>query len=155
MGKEKLLKVGDEAPNFTLVNQDGKTVSLSDYKGKKNVVLFFYPKDQTQGCTKEACSFRDNYETITDLGAEVIGINGDGTSSHKAFADKHSLPYHLVSDKGSQVRKAYGVSTMFFILPERITFVIDKQGIIQYVHNEKSDPTDHITKAIEALQKLN
>lgn len=155
MGKEKLLKVGDEAPDFTLINQDGKTVSLSDYKGKKNVVLFFYPKDQTQGCTKEACSFRDNYETITDLGAEVIGINGDGTSSHKAFADKHSLPYHLVSDKGSQVRKAYGVSTMFFILPERITFVIDKQGIIQYVHNEKSDPTDHITKAIEALQKLN
>lgn len=150
----KTLKIGDKAPEFSLQNQDGKTVSLSDYLGKKNVVLFFYPKDQTEGCTKEACRFRDDYEMITELGAEVIGINGDKTSSHKAFADKHNLPYHLVTDNGGQTRKAYGVGTMYLILPDRVSFVIDKEGIVRHIFKGNTDATQHVDEALKVLKTL-
>lgn len=153
MSNKEPLGVGSVAPDFTLKNQNGETVSLSDYKGKKNVVLFFYPKDQTPGCTKEACSFRDNYELVTELGAEVIGINGDSESSHKAFATKHNLPYHLVSDNGGSVRKAYGVPKIFFLVPARVTFVIDKEGIIKHVFRSDANAEQHIEEAISVLKE--
>lgn len=152
--KPKALQVGDTAPNFTLQNQDGNTISLSDFHGQKNVVLFFYPKDQTEGCTKEACRFRDRYEEITELGAEVIGINGDGTSSHKKFVEKHQLPYHLVTDEGGKTRKAYGVGTIYLILPDRVSFVIDKEGVIRHVYKGNANAEQHVDEALGALKKL-
>jgi len=107
--------VGNVAPDFTLTNQDGKSVSLSDFKGKQAVVLYFYPKDNTPGCTAEACSFRDSYEVFQEIGAEVIGVSSDSEGSHQGFAAKHRLPFVLLSDQGGEVRKLYGVSSWFGI----------------------------------------
>lgn len=149
-----LLKVGDKAPDFLLKNQYGQTVSLSDYAGKKNVVLFFYPKDETPGCTKEACTFRDNYEILQELGAEVIGINNDNTSSHKSFADKNNLSYQLVSDEEGITRKAYGVNAIYFFLPERTSFVIGKDGMIKHIYQGNENPEQHVKEALSALKEL-
>lgn len=154
MSASKTLKPGDTAPDFTLSNQHGQPVSLSQFKGSKNVVLFFYPKDETPGCTKEACKFRDEYEVFTELGAEVIGISGDSADSHKSFADNHRLPYNLLSDKGGNVRKQYGVPSTFFLIPGRVTFVIDKQGIVRHVFNSQFNSEQHIDEALEALKTL-
>src|SRR3954449_3143557 len=108
---------GAPAPDFTLPNQEGKPVSLKDYKGKSAVVLYFYPKDYTPGCTAEACSFRDSYDVFKEAGAEVIGVSSDTADSHQAFAAKHGLPFVLLSDQGGKVRKLYGVPSTFGLLP--------------------------------------
>ena len=102
------IKVGDNAPNFTLLSQMGDEVTLSEYIGKKNVVLYFYPKDETRGCTREACEFRDRYDVFTNLGAEVIGVSAQSVESHKSFATHHGLPFLLLSDEKNEVRKLYG-----------------------------------------------
>lgn len=154
MSATKTLKVGDAAPAFTLSNQDGNPISLSDYKGKKSVVLYFYPKDETPGCTKEACKFRDEYQAFTDLGAEVIGVSGDSSGSHKSFADNHRLPYQLVSDQGGNLRRSYGVPTTFFLIPGRVTFVIDREGNIRHIFNSQFNAEQHIDEALEVLKKL-
>jgi len=154
MSSTKTLKVGDKAPDFTLVNQAGESVSLSDYNGSKNVVLFFYPKDETPGCTKEACKFRDEYEAFTDLNAEVIGISGDSSGSHKGFAENHRLPYNLLSDQGGKVRKSYGVPNTFFLIPGRVTFVIDKQGVVKHIFNSQFNSEQHIDEALAVLKTL-
>lgn len=154
MSASKTLSVGSVAPEFTLTNQHGQSVSLSQFKGNKNVVLFFYPKDETPGCTKEACKFRDEYEVFTDLGAEVIGISSDSSGSHKSFAENHRLPYNLLSDKGGAVRKLYGVPNTFFLLPGRVTFVIDKEGTVRHVFNSQFNSEQHIDQALEALKSL-
>src|SRR5579872_4220369 len=104
------VKVGDLAPDFTLPSATGESVSLESFIGKKNIVLYFYPKDNTGGCTAEACSFRDSYEVFKDAGAEVIGVSSDSADSHERFAAKHRLPFILLSDKDKAVRKLYGVS---------------------------------------------
>src|SRR5580698_11594344 len=101
--------VGDKAPDFTLPSQSGEQVRLQDRLGDRVVVLYFYPKDNTSGCTAEACAFRDSYETFTDAGAEVIGVSSDSSDRHASFAGQYKLPFTLVSDKGGQVRKSYGV----------------------------------------------
>lgn len=154
MSSTKTLKVGDTAPEFTLSNQNGEPVSLSSYRNKQNVVLFFYPKDETPGCTAEACKFRDEYEAFTDLGAEVIGISGDGESSHKSFADNHRLPYQLLSDSGNKVRKAYGIQNTFFLIPGRTTFVIDKQGLVKHIFNSQFNAEQHIDEALSVLKTM-
>ncbi|WP_304206718.1 thioredoxin-dependent thiol peroxidase [Peptostreptococcus russellii] len=129
------MKIGDKAPDFTLPDKDGKEVSLSDYKGKK-IILYFYPKDNTPGCTKQACNFRDNYPQITEKGAEVIGISKDGVKSHSNFAAKHELPFILLSDKDLEVIKMYDVwkeKKMFGKISMgvvRTTFLIDEEGTI-------------------------
>lgn len=129
------MKIGDKAPNFTLPDKDGNEVSLSDFKGKK-VILYFYPKDNTPGCTKQACNFRDNYPQITAKGAEVIGISKDGVKSHTNFAAKHELPFILLSDKDLEViqmydvwkeKKMFGKTSMGVV---RTTFLIDEEGTI-------------------------
>jgi len=147
------LKVGDEAPGFRLLSGRGGYVSLEDFLGKRNVVLYFYPKDYTAGCTKEAVSFRDSYSALVGLGAEVIGISPDNTSSHERFARDERLQFPLLSDTDGSVRKAYGVKSTFGI-SGRVTFVIDKQGIIRHVYSSQVHPSKHVEEAIRALNLL-
>ncbi|CAI5487013.1 unnamed protein product, partial [Closterium sp. Naga37s-1] len=126
------VSVGNEAPPLSLADQNGRVFDLAKLKGKKSVVLYFYPADDTPGCTKQACSFRDSFEEFRKLGAEVVGISGDSPESHKLFAEKYSLPFTLMSDEGNAVRKEWGVpSDLFGVLPGRQTYVIDKKGVVQ------------------------
>jgi peroxiredoxin Q/BCP len=148
------LGAGDKAPEFTLTDQSGKSVSLKDFRGRDNVVVYFYPKDDTPGCTKEACTFRDQYAAFTDIGAVVLGISGDSQSSHKAFAEKYRLPFPLLSDRDGSVRKAFGVPKTLGLLPGRVTYVIDKQGVIRHAFNSQLDPTKHVDEAIGVLKSL-
>ena len=150
----KEIEIGSKAPEFSLPDQRGKRVNLSDYLGKSNLVVYFYPKDESYGCTKEACSFRDNYEVFKEAGAEVIGISSDDISSHQAFAANHKLPFILLSDKGRMVADKYDVGKSLGVLPGRVTFVIDKQGIIHMIFSSQLNFEKHISEAIETLKKL-
>ncbi len=148
------VKVGDSAPNFTLPSQFGENITLSKFFGKKNIVLYFYPKDESRGCTRQACSFRDSYEIFKELGAEVIGVSSDDVESHKSFASKHSLPFILLSDKDKKVRKLYGVPSTLGVLPGRVTYIIDKEGIIRHIFSSQFQPQKHIDEAIKVLKRL-
>jgi len=148
-----LLSVGDKAPAFETTDQDGKPVALSDYKGKK-VVLYFYPKDDTPGCTKESCSFRDQYQDFQDAGAEVIGVSSDSAESHEKFATKYRLPFALLSDRGGATRKAYGVPSTLGVLPGRVTYVIDREGTVRHVFNSQLQATQHVAEALKALRAI-
>ncbi len=148
------VKVGDRAPNFTLLNQLGTSVTLDSFIGQKPIVLFFYPKDDTPGCTAESCAFRDRYQVFQDAGAEVIGISGDSSTSHAQFAQKHSLPFPLLSDTGNQVRTLYGVPATLFVLPGRVTYVIDRAGIVQHIFDSQLDFKGHVEEALKALQRI-
>ena len=150
---ETKVRPGDAAPAFSLPNQDGKLVSLADFKGRA-VVLYFYPKDDTPGCTRESCAFRDAYEDFQEAGAEVIGVSSDSSESHKKFAARHRLPFTLVSDAGGQVRKAYGVPATLGLLPGRVTFVIDREGTVRHVFNSQFNPVKHVAEAKEVLARL-
>ncbi|KAH7519337.1 hypothetical protein FEM48_Zijuj08G0025500 [Ziziphus jujuba var. spinosa] len=148
------VKKGSVPPSFTLKDQDGKTVSLSKFKGKP-VVVYFYPADETPGCTKQACAFRDSYEKFKKAGAEVVGISGDDPSSHKNFAKKFRLPFTLLSDEGNKVRKEWGVpADLFGTLPGRETYVLDKKGVVQLVYNNQFQPEKHIDETLKLLQSL-
>ena len=129
-------------------------VRLSEFRGRKAVVLYFYPKDDTPGCTKESCAFRDSYQDFLDAGAEVIGVSGDDSSSHERFATKYNLPFVLLSDRGGQVRAKYGVPATLGLLPGRVTFVIDRDGIVRHTFNSQFQPKQHIAEAITALRQL-
>ncbi|RZC89958.1 hypothetical protein C5167_029025 [Papaver somniferum] len=145
---------GSVPPAFTLKDQDNKPVSLSKFKGKP-VVVYFYPADETPGCTKQACAFRDSYEKFKKAGAQVVGISGDGPDSHKAFAKKFRLPYTLLSDEGNKIRKEWGVpSDLFGTLPGRQTYVLDKNGVVQYIYNNQFQPEKHIDETLKILQSL-
>ncbi|KAJ8750931.1 hypothetical protein K2173_016112 [Erythroxylum novogranatense] len=145
---------GQAPPSFTLKDQDGRTVSLSKFQGKP-VVVYFYPADETPGCTKQACAFRDSYEKFKKAGAEVVGISGDDPSSHKAFAKKYKLPFTLLSDEGNKVRKDWGVpSDLFGALPGRQTYVLDKKGVVQLIYNNQFQPEKHIDETLKLLQSL-
>jgi peroxiredoxin Q/BCP len=148
------LAVGDPAPSFTLNDQRGKPVSLADFAGRKNVVVYFYPKDDTPGCTKESCTFRDQYTAFTDAGAEVLGISSDSEQSHQAFAQKYRLPFPLLADTSGAVRKSFQVPKSLGVLPGRVTFVIDKKGIIRHVFSSQLNPTKHVDEAIQVLKTL-
>jgi len=147
------VNVGDKAPDFTLPSQLGDNVTLSEYFGKKNVVLYFYPKDESPGCTREACAFRDSYELFTDLGAEVIGVSADSVESHKAFAEHHNLPFTLLSDVDNSVRKLYGATSSLGI-PGRVTFIIDKKGVVRHVFSSQLQAEKHVIEAREVLKKI-
>src|SRR5215211_6402763 len=125
--------VGSKAPDFTLPSQSGEMVSLKDFLGEKPVILYFYPKDDTPGCTKEACAFRDEHEEFGKLDAEVIGVSSDSVESHKRFAEKHDLSFTLLSDDRGKVRRLYGVPNSFGIIPGRVTYGIDEAGVIRHV----------------------
>ena len=148
------LAAGTRAPDFSLEDQNGKRVSLADWRGRKNVVVYFYPKDDTPGCTRESCAFRDQYQDFLDAGAEVIGISSDSSESHRAFAAKHRLPFTLLADPGARVRKAFGVPATLGVLPGRVTYVIDKQGVIRHAFNSQLDPRRHVEEALRVIASL-
>jgi peroxiredoxin Q/BCP len=148
------VKVGDKAPDFKLPSQMGDKVTLSEYLGKKNVVLYFYPKDETRGCTREACEFRDRYDVFTGLGAEVLGVSSDTLESHKSFATHHGLPFLLLSDEGGKVRKLYGVPSSMGIIPGRVTYILDKKGFVRHIFNSQFQPEKHIEEALKVLKEL-
>jgi len=132
----------------------GDNVSLSEFLGKKNVVLYFYPKDETTGCTKEACTFRDNYEELTKLDAEVIGVSGQSVESHKSFASHYGLPFILLSDEGNNVRELYGVPSSMGIIPGRVTYIIDKKGMVRHIFNSQTQAQKHVEEAKKALLEI-
>ncbi|HMB67196.1 MAG TPA: peroxiredoxin, partial [Candidatus Bathyarchaeia archaeon] len=121
---------------------------------KKNIVLYFYPKDFTRGCTAEACGFRDSYEAFKDLGAEVIGISSDNQTSHRDFAQRHHLPFILLSDVDGEVMKAYGVKKTLGLFAGRVSFVIDKRGIIRLIFSSQTRVTAHVGEALNVLKSL-
>jgi peroxiredoxin Q/BCP len=148
------IKEGDIAPDFTLRANTGEDVTLSSFNGKKAVVLFFYPKDDTPGCTKEACDFRDSHVRFLDSGAEVIGVSSDSVDSHEKFAGKHNLPMKLLSDPGGTVRALYGVKATLGILPGRATFIIDRQGKVAYTFESQLRPHEHVKRALDVVKSL-
>lgn len=148
------LAVGASAPNFTLTDQDGHRVSLSKYRNEQVVVLYFYPKDNTRGCTAQACGFRDAYEDFTEAGAVVIGVSTDGQGSHRGFVDKHRLPFTLVTDGGGALAKTYDVGKTFGLIPGRVTFVIDRNGVIQHVFDSQINAKKHVSEALTTVKRL-
>jgi peroxiredoxin Q/BCP len=148
------VKEGDAAPDFTLEAQDGRTVSLHDYRGSRNVVVYFYPKDFTMGCTTEARTFGSNYDQVEDLDAEVIGISSDPVGSHSRFASECGVKFPLLSDRNGKVRALYGVKSLLGIFPGRVTFVVDKQGVVRSVFSSQTNPKRHVSKALEVLGGL-
>jgi thioredoxin-dependent peroxiredoxin len=147
------LTAGTSAPDFELPDQRGNLVRLRQYRGR-NVVVYFYPKDDTSGCTIEACRFRDDFEKFRATGAEIVGISDDSGESHQKFASKYNLPFTLLSDKGGRVRKLYGVKKTFGVIPGRVTFVIDRNGIVRHVFSSQSSPARHVEEALVALALL-
>lgn len=148
------LKAGDKAPDFKLTDQNGKTVTLSEFAGKKDVVLYFYPKDFTKGCTTEACAFRDNYEVFKGRGAEVIGVSADSMESHMKFTKAYKLPFSLLSDPDGALAKSYGVDRFMGGMLDRMTFVIDKGGTVRFVYKSLKDALNHVNKAMNELKTL-
>jgi peroxiredoxin Q/BCP len=148
------VKVGDKAPDFTLPSQMGDNVTLSEFLGKKNMVLYFYPKDETVGCTKEACSFRDSYEELTNLGAEVLGVSGQSVESHKSFASHYGLPFILLADVENKVRKLYDVPATMGFLPGRVTYIIDRKGVVRHIFVSQTQVERHVEEAKRILTEL-
>jgi peroxiredoxin Q/BCP len=147
------LKVGDKIPKFTATDSHGTIFESQTLVGLKPVVFYFYPKDDTRVCTQEACSFRDQYEDFKAIGAEVIGISSDSVASHAQFAQKYRLPFILLSDENKEIRKLFGVpNDLLGLLPGRVTYVADKNGILQLVFNSMLG-NSHITKALGILKK--
>ena len=146
------VEAGQRAPDFSLPDANGKQVRLADFAGKP-VVLYFYPKDDTPGCTKEACSFRDQYQDFQDAGAVVIGVSSDSSESHRKFAAKHRLPFTLLADRGGELRKRYGVPATLGLLPGRVTFVIDAGGVVRHVFSSQLDATRHVAEALGTLRR--
>ena len=149
-----VVNVGDKAPDFTLPSQMGDSVTLSEFFGKKNIVLYFYPKDESLGCTREACTFRDSYDVFTSLGAEVLGVSAQSVESHKSFATHHGLQFILLSDGENKVRQLYGVSPTLGIIPGRVTYIIDKKGVVRHVFSSQSHPELHVEEAIKILKEI-
>lgn len=147
------LKTGDVAPSFALEDQDSQMRRLDDLNGRI-LVLFFYPKDDTPGCTAEACSFRDQHERLRALGAEVWGVSGDDAVSHRRFAERHQLPFPLLSDSTGGLRRSFGVPKTFGLLPARVTYVIDQKRVIQLVFNNLLDGPAHVREAESIVRTL-
>ncbi|AOW19925.1 peroxiredoxin [Urechidicola croceus] len=150
---QKIIRVGDEIPLFALTDQNGKEFLIKNLIGRKKIVLFFYPKDFTPGCVREACSFRDQYDDFKNLGAEVIGISSDSLKSHQKFAEKYKLPYTLLSDTKGRVRKQFGVpKSVYGLLPGRMTYVIDEKGIVQLSFKNQFGTEKHIEQSLNLLK---
>jgi len=148
------IKGGARVPNFSLPSQTGATVNVSDLIGKKSLVIYFYPKDDTPGCTAESCAFRDSYEVFTDAGAEVIGISADSPQSHQQFAQKYNLPFTLLSDSDNRVRKLFGVPSTLFVLPGRVTYIIDQEGIVRHIFDSMLDFKAHVTESLNTIKSF-
>ena len=148
------IQVGDQAPDFTLPTQAGETFHLGDHLGERVVVLYFYPKDNSVGCTAEACAFRDSYEVFTAAGADVIGVSSDSVDKHAGFAGQHDLPFTLLSDQGGRVRKAYGVPGVLGVIPGRVTYVIGRSGVVRHVFSSLTNIDGHVSDALRVVREL-
>jgi peroxiredoxin Q/BCP len=143
----------DTLPDFELLNQNNEMISSADIIGKSALVIYFYPKDDTPGCTAEACAFRDQFEDFADAGVRVFGISADSVASHKQFAEKYQLSFDLLSDPDNKVRKKFGVPrSMFGLLPGRVTYIFNKEGKLIHQFNSQLNAKKHITEALAALR---
>jgi peroxiredoxin Q/BCP len=147
------LSIGDRVPDVRLTSDQG-TIWLADLLGKKIVVLYFYPKDETPGCTVEACGFRDAYEYFLEAGADVIGVSKDSLKAHARFTAKHQLPFRLLSDPDGRAAEAFGVTKTLGLIPGRTTFVIDRQGVVRDRFDSQLRVNEHVRRALEHLQEL-
>jgi peroxiredoxin Q/BCP len=148
------LKIGSTIPAFTLPDQNGKMFDINSVLGKKNLVIYFYPKDDSPGCTAQACSFQDQFEVFKEADAVIIGISGQSVESHKEFATKHRLTFTLLSDKGNKIRKQFGVPTnLLGLIPGRVTYVADKTGKVIYIFNSQTHATKHVDEALRILKQ--
>ncbi len=148
------LKIGDEVPSIIVKDKDGNDFDFAKLKGVNPFVVYFYPRNFTPGCTTEACDFRDQYQDFKDLGAEVIAISSDSSSSHQKFSRQYNLPFIFLSDENKEARKAFGVkSSMFGLVPGRETFVFDRHGILRMRYNNLS-AANHTSNALEKLRSL-
>ncbi len=149
------VRTGDRVPDFRLLNQDGKLIDIRSQLGKP-IVIYFYPKDNTIGCTKEACAFRDDYHQFSKAGVKVFGISADTVESHRKFRIKYRLPFDLLSDENNKVRNAFGVQAdLFGLIPGRVTYVIDGKGVIRHTYNNQMNATKHVDESLRILKKLN
>jgi len=148
------IQVGDQAPSFTAQAHNGQQISLADYRGKQVVVLYFYPKDGTPVCTKEACAFRDAYEDFVRAGAVVIGVSSDSLDRHQDFARGHQLPFLLLADEDNSLRKAFGVPKTLGLLAGRVTYVIDREGVVRHVFNSQFSADQHVAEALQIVTRL-
>jgi thioredoxin-dependent peroxiredoxin len=153
--KMEKIEVGSTIPEFKLNDQNGNLFDIASVLGKKNLVIYFYPKDDSPGCTKEACYFRDQFEVFSEADALIIGISGQSVESHKEFAEKYRLSYTLLSDEGNKIRKLFGVPTNFFgFLPGRVTYVINKAGKVIYLFDSQIQATKHVDEALRILKEM-
>jgi peroxiredoxin Q/BCP len=151
----KKIEVGSIIPQFSLPDQNGNLFDLNSVLGKKNLVIYFYPKDDSPGCTAQACSFRDQFEVFSEADAVIIGISGQSVESHKQFAEKHRLSYTLLSDKGYKIRKLFGVPTdLFGLIPGRVTYVVDKSGKVVFLFSSQTQTQRHVDDALKILKDL-
>jgi len=149
------IQKGNTIPDLILADQNGKVYTIKKETEGKATVVYFYPKDDTPGCTAEACSFRDSYQEFTAMGAIVIGISGDSPKSHKKFAEKYNLPYTLLSDPNKEARKAFNVPTnLLGLIPGRVTYIFDKKGICRGVFESQTKATQHIDEALKVLKSI-
>ena len=149
------MKIGDACPSFELNNQSGELIKSSTFLGKQKVVIFFYPKDETPGCTKEACTFRDRYEDFLELGCQVIGISSDSVDSHAQFANRFGFQFTLLADPEKIVRKAFNVpGNLFGLLPGRVTYIIDSTGIVRGIFNSQLNPVGHVNEALKVVSTI-
>ncbi len=147
------IQVGDRIPHFRLPDQKGEMIDSDNFIGQ-NLVIYFYPKDNTLGCTAEACAFRDQYTQFADAGAMVLGISSDTIESHLDFANEYGLPFKLLSDLGGKLRKLFGVPYAFGFIPGRITYVVDKEGIVKHIYNSQMNFGNHSTEALEVIKEM-
>ena len=155
MAKAKLLKEGDLLPDVTLQGAGNRPVRLRDLMGQKVLVVYFYPKDDSPGCTAQACGLRDQYEDFAAAGAEVVGISGDSVASHEGFASKHRLPFVLLSDDKGEARAAFGVPpSLLGLIPGRVTFVVDREGVIRHTFESQLRVGEHVRRALELVRTL-
>ncbi|MDD5184946.1 MAG: peroxiredoxin [Paludibacter sp.] len=153
--KTDTIKVGSQVPSFSLKDQNGHEFDINSVKGKHNLVIYFYPKDETPGCTKEACTFRDQFEVFKKEDAVIIGISGQSVASHLEFANKYHLNFTLLSDEGNKVRKLFGVPGSILGMPGRVTYVVNKEGKVVLVFNSQFDAEKHIEEAMKVLKNMN
>jgi peroxiredoxin Q/BCP len=145
------VQVGDTAPTFTAPLQDGGTFDSATLLGRKWLVLFFYPKDNTPVCTREACAFRDSYEAFVAAGAEVVGVSSDSAATHARFAEKHRLPFPIVADTDRRLRRLFGVVNPLGVIPGRVTYVIDREGVVRLVYAALFASDTHVKQALAAV----
>ncbi|MEJ6589240.1 MAG: peroxiredoxin [Crocinitomicaceae bacterium] len=148
------MNIGEKFPEINAQNQHGTNIDFKKILGTKNIVLFFYPKDFTPGCTKEACNFRDNLEGFNSFNCEIIGISSDSEKRHLSFSNKYELNYNLIADSNQELRKLFKVPrNLFGLIPGRVTFVFNEKGVCIGTYNSMSNAEGHISYALNCLQK--